>query len=349
MVMKKNLALLSNSELISQLEKLVAHEKETTTDIVRHLAEVESRKLYLELGYSSLFDYSTRGLGYSDSAALRRIKVARAGAKVPEIFDYLAEDKVSLSALTVCSGVLVKEDGVKVLEQLKGKTIEEAEWLTASYSPVTAQSVKDKIKKVVVTSPTPQEDLFSAGIPTESLSIRSGGQGEEKFKISFSVGNEFMQKLNRAQELMFEGNAEDILLENIFGEALELYINKHCPKEKQIRREQREAKKEKAEIEVIDEAPLREDTIEQEASRYIPAGIRDRVLQRDNYQCSFVSPGGIKCGCRKNLEIDHIYPFALGGKTEVENLRVLCAPHNLHAARIVFGAEFVEQKIHGTQ
>ena len=60
---KNNLTKLSDKELISQLEKLVAQEKETTTDIIRHLSEVEVRNLHLELGYSSLFDYTTRGLG----------------------------------------------------------------------------------------------------------------------------------------------------------------------------------------------------------------------------------------------------------------------------------------------
>jgi len=243
--MKNNLAELSDRELIVQLEKLVAQEKETTTDIVRHLSEVEVRKLYLELGYSSLFDYATRGLGYGESSALRRIKVARAGSKVPEIFNYLAEEKVSLSALHACSGVLIKEGGIQVLEELRGKTREEAEWISASYNPVSSNSVKDKIKKVVVgVSTSPQTDLFieKEQFPTNSLRIRSGGNSEEKFKISFSVGSEFMEKLTRAQELMFSGNAEDLLLENIFGEALELYIEKHCPKEKQKRREARESK-----------------------------------------------------------------------------------------------------------
>ncbi len=76
----------------------------------------------------------------------------------------------------------------------------------------------------------------SSTFPTKSFCNRSGGNSEEKFKISFSVSPEFMDKLKRAEELMFDG--ENLLLENIFGEALELYIEKHCPKEKQKRREQ---------------------------------------------------------------------------------------------------------------
>ena len=92
-VMENNLAGLSDRELIVRLERLVSHEKETTTEIIRHLSEVEVRKLHLDLGYNSLFDYATRGLGYSDSAAARRIRVARVGSNVPEIYNYLAEKK----------------------------------------------------------------------------------------------------------------------------------------------------------------------------------------------------------------------------------------------------------------
>ena len=161
--MKNNLTKLSNKELITRLENLVACEKETTTDIVRHLSEVEVRKLYLELGYSLLFDYATRGLGYSESAAVRRIRIARAGSKVPEIFYYLAEEKVSLSALSVCAGAFAKENGRELLEELKGKTTEEAEWIAAAQNPVGTQSVKDKITKVVVgVESTSQADLFAA-------------------------------------------------------------------------------------------------------------------------------------------------------------------------------------------
>ena len=343
--MKSNLTELSNRELIGQLEKLVAQEKETTSEIIRNLAEVEIRKLHLELGYSSLFDYVTKGLGYSESAALRRIKVARAGAKVPQIFNYLAEEKVSLSALDVSSGVLIKEDGVKVLEELKGKTREEAECVAASFSPVTPQSTKDKIKKIVISSPDPETDLFfqSEEFPTNSLRIRSGGK-LEKFKISFSVGEEFMEKLKRAQDLMFEGNPDDLLLENFFGEALDLYVQKHCPKEKLKRREEREAKKEQqADTEIS--STSKDNTRSQPLTRYIPSAMRDKVLQKDNYQCSYVSLNGTRCRCKTTLEVDHIKPFGIGGKTELDNLRVLCASHNLHAARKVFGAEFIAARI----
>jgi hypothetical protein len=93
---------------------------------------------------------------------------------------------------------------------------EEAEWLSAFHNPVSSSGLKDKIQKVVVgASPTPQADLFSGeasnGVPTKSNHYRSGSNSEEKFKISFSVGAKFMEKLLKAQELMFEGKADRLV------------------------------------------------------------------------------------------------------------------------------------------
>lgn len=60
--------------------------------------------------------------------------------------------------------------------------------------------------------------------------------------------------------------------------------------------------------------------------RRISAGLRWDVLERDNFTC--------KCGRspRKDsviLHIDHKEPFSTGGKTTLENLRVLCSVCNL--------------------
>jgi hypothetical protein len=60
---------------------------------------------------------------------------------------------------------------------------------------------------------------------------------------------------------------------------------------------------------------------------------------------TFPAHNGGQCGCTGNLEIDHVVPFAAGGNTTAENLRVVCAAHNLFAEITYFGKEFVERKI----
>jgi len=77
-------------------------------------------------------------------------------------------------------------------------------------------------------------------------------------------------------------------------------------------------------------------------SRYIPAVVRRSVYQQSGGQCCYVNAAmGRRCGERRNLQIDHVKPYALGGAHEVENLQVLCRAHNLMRARDTFGAALV--------
>jgi hypothetical protein len=78
--------------------------------------------------------------------------------------------------------------------------------------------------------------------------------------------------------------------------------------------------------------------------RDIPAEIRRIVSERDGDQCTFKSASGRRCDARSQLQFDHKRPLACGGKTTVDNVRLLCAPHNQHMARAVFGAEHVREQ-----
>ena len=52
----------SGDQLISQLKNLVSDEISVTAHIIEHLREVESRKLYLEMAYSSLYEFCIKEL-----------------------------------------------------------------------------------------------------------------------------------------------------------------------------------------------------------------------------------------------------------------------------------------------
>ncbi len=67
-----NIKQLSNQELLSQTKFLVQKERNIHIQILHHLKEIDSRKLYFEQGFSSLFDYAVKELGYSEGAAYRR-------------------------------------------------------------------------------------------------------------------------------------------------------------------------------------------------------------------------------------------------------------------------------------
>ncbi len=78
--------------------------------------------------------------------------------------------------------------------------------------------------------------------------------------------------------------------------------------------------------------------------RFIPAAIRREVWLRDGRRCQHPLDTGGTCGATHRLELDHLIPLALGGPSTVENLRVVCAFHNLAAARAVLGSALVEDQ-----
>src|SRR5262245_57910302 len=124
--MNQSLSSLSDAELVEKLEGYVQREKQISEQVVRHLAEMDLRKLYLGLGYASLFDYATRRLGYERSAAARRVAAARAANQMPEVLGCIERGELSLSTLELMAGVLKKNDGEEVLEKFRGKTVLEA-------------------------------------------------------------------------------------------------------------------------------------------------------------------------------------------------------------------------------
>ncbi len=77
-------------------------------------------------------------------------------------------------------------------------------------------------------------------------------------------------------------------------------------------------------------APLRQDFWEsyQSSQRYIPRGLKQKLLEAAQFRCQYQSPEGQRCPQTRYLDVDHIVPMARGGKTELKNLQILCRAHN---------------------
>ncbi|MEK7355492.1 MAG: HNH endonuclease signature motif containing protein [Bdellovibrionota bacterium] len=71
------------------------------------------------------------------------------------------------------------------------------------------------------------------------------------------------------------------------------------------------------------------------ASRYIEASVRHALYVRDRGRCC-------NCGSTRNIEIDHLMPFALGGSSDLENLRLVCRSCNQRSAIEVYGVRKME-------
>ena len=94
-----SLSHLSNTTLLRRVSELVALDRTNTADLLAHLAEVDERRLYAEIGYASMFAYCVRELHLSEDAAWKRIYAARACRRFPALLGALDQGRLHLTGL----------------------------------------------------------------------------------------------------------------------------------------------------------------------------------------------------------------------------------------------------------
>ena len=349
---------LSNEELIQNILRLVREERERTNQVVLHFAELDRRRLYADLGYRSLFDYATRGLKYSRMAAQRRIVAARVIKFYPASFEELESGNLSLEVMGIISEVIKPENAERIVTMCCGKTPEEARALLVEKRVCSVVRSKDRIEPLRLQAASEQEDRFNSDKDTSYSRCGSNYENdrESAYRVSFNASEELKGKLEEARKLIF-GLSKEGTMENVLDEVLEHYL-RHARareraerlKEKRLKRiAKAEAKRAKAAEESKENLVKLSTELSEILKRVPSAALRGEVLERDDYRCSYVAPDGTRCECSDSLEIDHILPFAAGGRTELSNLRVLCRAHNQLHARRYFGERYIERRASGVR
>src|SRR5437762_2941387 len=123
---------LSDQGLLARIAALAGTERETTAELVAHLAALELRpSAYVAQGFGSLFRYCTGALRLSEDAACARIQVARACTAFPVILDLLAAGSVSLTAVKLLEPHLTAENHAAILARAANRSREDVEALVA--------------------------------------------------------------------------------------------------------------------------------------------------------------------------------------------------------------------------
>jgi hypothetical protein len=134
------LAHLADAELLRDLRALLAQERLTSAAVVAHIAEVDSRRLYLPAGFPSMFAFCVEELGLSEDAALKRIQAARTARRFPTVFGALARGRLHLSGVVLLAPHLTQENSRGLLAAAEGKSKAEIEALLVERFPRTARS-----------------------------------------------------------------------------------------------------------------------------------------------------------------------------------------------------------------
>lgn len=281
---------LSDKNLLSEVGALVEKERQTTEQILNHLQEIHRRRLYADLGYSSLYKYLVRGLGYSEGAAARRVGALNLVYKVPEAKAMIGRGELNLTVANAThrfTKAKNREDTRNILARVKNKTKDEVdlEFLKIEqHSSAKPRELKNRVN-------------------------------DSQMRIHITVANKTVEKLDQLKAI--KKMSTDQALDHSLDCAFTAY-------EKSLKRERRAEGARKL-------GPRK-------ATRAIPMDIRRAVLLRAESQCEFQG-----CDERRNLEFEHIKPYAFGGDSTLDNIRLFCRTHNQRAAIKSFGQEKMDQ------
>ena len=71
--------------LLTECKLAVQREKQSTSQVLEYLSEIDKRRLWIKEGFSSLYDFCVRYLNYSEGETHRRIQACRLSSKVAEV------------------------------------------------------------------------------------------------------------------------------------------------------------------------------------------------------------------------------------------------------------------------
>ena len=114
-VKRYSLTLLQDHELLHSLNVVLSRDHETTADLIAHLAEVVTRRLWAAEGYPSMLEFCVRGLHMSEGVALKRIQAAKTANQFPAIYALVAHGKLHLSAVCMLAPRLTAENAPGLL------------------------------------------------------------------------------------------------------------------------------------------------------------------------------------------------------------------------------------------
>ena len=401
---------LSDDRLLEQTKELSRIEHHLEVVVIDHLREIQKRRLYLRRGFSSLFDYAVRELGYSDAAAWRRIKAMRLCADVDGVRERLRNGTMTLNAAAQLQNAFDRQERKKErsarnaprgvgfgaaaqsqegsapprLAERKPAPVLDAEARRELVERASGKSSREVMQLLAEVDP-------ELAAPADRVRPLGGGRWELKAVID----DECRRGLERLQGLLSHVDPH-LTMGHLMARLVREGLDRHDPARPPRGRraapakgaEQTSAPKTQAASargadsaapsaakvsaqapaqpgdEVADRpdtsaakpagdatsapktrrldrptaafaqpaAPPRTRTSAAKTGvpgRAIPAAVKREVWRRDRGRCRYVDgTSGRRCGSQHLLQIDHVVPFACGGASEPNNLRLLCAAHH---------------------
>jgi len=137
---------LADDELLAGLSSIVGRRNQITAEFLAYLAELDERQLFLDLGFSSLFEYCLEKLGLCESTAGRHIAAARVCRDHPEGFAMVASGALHASALSLLRKHVTPENAAELFELCAHRSARKVEELLAARFP--RPDVRDLVRRL---------------------------------------------------------------------------------------------------------------------------------------------------------------------------------------------------------
>jgi hypothetical protein len=274
--------------------------KQAEADLILVLQEVDSARVFIELGFTSLFSYCVEALGLSESTTSNFISVARKAREIPVLQAAIQGGDLPVSKARKITSVLTLAN--------------QEEWVEKAMMLPT-RKLEEEVARVAPREATPERMKFV---------------GPERSELRLGISKALRDKLERVQDLESQRTGRAVSFEEAIEALADVYLESKDP----IKRAERVMKRQAKALKTNADAPVTVTHKSSENRALIPAIRRHQVQLRDGGQCAHTNAHGERCGNRRWLDIHHVIPRGQGGDNQLENLTTLCSAHHRSEHRL---------------
>lgn len=318
-VQSVHLKYLSQTDLLNRFSNLVQTERKITHIVLEYIAEIDRRRIYLELAYPSLFEFLVKKHGYSPAAAMRRIESARLLKEIPEIAVQIKEGSLNLSQISQV--------------QQAFKTVQKQE-----YRKISTQDKLSLLKKIENTTQVETQVIIAQelNLPVPVQQNRITHHQDESVSLTLHLNAEEVKRLEKAKDLLGHAVQDQSWVGLITYLAANEIKRRTKPRQGKVKlktsKENLNNFTSATEVKALT-LPVKEISPTQSIKTSLPSRTVSMSLRKILFSrsacCEYKdTKTGRQCRSTKFLEVDHIKPVWAGGANEPSNLRLLCSEHN---------------------
>jgi HNH endonuclease len=281
-----DLRYLTGNELEESTVVAVRSEKRATAVVIAHVKEVNNQRHYSALGYRSPYDYLTRKHNYCAGSADRLIKTASLIAEVPRAQVMFTDGEISLTNLAMSQKFFQTQE-IRDLT-LKEKIVSQLK-----------HKSKDEAEKFLF-SLIPDEKKPKAPPDTRRRI------DENLVQLTITVKDSVVDSVQRYKSL----SGKSLTDGEVFELAMDLLLEKEEGRKfKRLKRPKREGSPPVEKVEEAQKGPRKR--------KAIPLPLQRALYERAGNKCE-------RCGSVHKLQINHRFPWSIGGEDTFDNLNILC-------------------------